>query len=94
MRIFCLFAYHVKVAAVVGRHVVGHGLKFQLVTMLILVLCVMVVKCRVQSYNFKQVLKIIFTLKVPTCLVLARGIGTWHALFARTGTKKPQPLPP
>lgn len=49
----------------------------------------MVVKCRVQSYNFKQVLKTIFTLKVPTCLVLARGIGTWHALFARTGTKSP-----
>ena len=90
MRIFCLFAYHVKVAAVVGRHVVGHGLKFQLVTMLILVRCVMVVRCRVQSYNFKQVLKIIFTLKVSHLL----GIGTWQALFARTDTKKPQPLPP
>lgn len=38
----------------------------------------MVVKCRVQSYNFKQVLKTIFTLKVPTCLVLALGIGTWY----------------
>ncbi len=53
--------------------------------MLILVLCVMVVKCRVQSYNFKQVLKIIFTLKVSHLL----GIGPWHALFARKDTKSP-----
>ena len=45
----------------------------------------MVVKCRVQSYNFKQVLKIIFTLKVSHLL----GIGPWHALFARKDTKSP-----
>lgn len=50
----------------------------------------MVVKCRVQSYNFKQVLKTIFTLKVPTCLVLAgvlaRVVGTYGHEKAPTFT--------
>lgn len=46
----------------------------------------MVVKCRVQSYNFKQVLKTIFTLKVPTCLVLARVVCTYRHEKAPTFT--------